>query len=642
MAVIVGVLNGTNLNRDFNFQSPISAALTPGVRLGYENELEVTLNQVATGMAFVRVTRDNVSPSEIFLVPVRVTAATVVDTTGDGWVIVRIDKDKVLDGSANAVDGSGVATVEAVEALPGSDPYVILATLAGGVITDARTWTRISEYVQPETVHYDEDGEANDSYVVTIPGITELVNGLEVTYQANTTCTGPSTLNVNGLGAKAQKMRTNDDTADGDILAGSFVTDRYDADNDVWQVMTPSNDVPPIPTKADQSEAEAGSDDSKYMTPLKTAQSIAYRMKFGGDGSDGALTVGPGATVNIDLGSAEFVVKNYSSIDINATGTLGFTNKAAKGTYLIIRCKGDAVIAGTVAMDGMGASGGAGGAGGGSSTAPGVVGSVGSDSDDILDAGSHFGAGGNFGQTNNGGDANSGGSAYTLTGAEKAFYTRTQLQVYRGIVHLVPAAGGGGGGGGAAGTGGGFTAGAAGGAGGAGGGALLIEVGGAINFTGTINCRGAAGSVGSNASAGNSTGGGGGGGGGGAGGHVVILYNELTSVAGTINITGGAGGAGGNSAADSGGSDGGGGGGGGAGAGNVRAAGGNGSAGANGNGGGSDLNGATGGAGGAEGTAGSNGGATSGGTTIGTGGGGGGGGGGAGGEKLVAKNVWFS
>ena len=104
MAVIPLILNGTNLTRDHGIQSMPSSILTEGVMQNNENELEVTTNQVDTGLCFVEVTRTTVTPNETFKVPVRITAAETIDTSGTGYVIVRIDQDKVNDGSANASD----------------------------------------------------------------------------------------------------------------------------------------------------------------------------------------------------------------------------------------------------------------------------------------------------------------------------------------------------------------------------------------------------------------------------------------------------------------------------------------------------------------------------------------------------------
>lgn len=295
MAVIPMVLNGTNLTRDHGIQSMPSAILTEGVLQNFENELEVTTNQVDTGMCFVEVTRTTVTPNETFKVPVRVTAATVVDTTGTGWVIVKIDQAKVNDGSANAEDGTGIATVEDVTVLP-SDPYVILATLASGVITDARDWSKISDYVSKNPIYYDEDVVGTDSYAITVNGIIELEDGAEFRLKVATSNTGAATLNVNGLGAKTIKRRFNQDFVTGDILAGQIIEVVYDADTDTFQMLSMLATEPASLDLATSPEALAGTDDIKYMSPLKVRESIdQFRLANGtaGETIDGSTTPQP-------------------------------------------------------------------------------------------------------------------------------------------------------------------------------------------------------------------------------------------------------------------------------------------------------------------------------------------------------------
>jgi len=540
MAVLVGVLNGKNLNRDFNFQSLASAIVTPGVRQNYDNELEVTLNQVDTGMAFVQVTRDNVSPSEVFLVPVRVTQATVVDTSGNGWIIVRVDEDKVLDGSANSVDGTGVATVEKVAALPLDDFYVILATLAGGVITDARSWSRISEYVEPDVVHYDEDAGANDSYAVTINGISELVDGMEVTFKANTANTDAATLNVNGLGAKAIRIRTSDVLVTDDIKSGSIITVRYDADNDWWQMMTPSNDVPPVPTKASQAEAEAGSDDAKYMTPLKTLQAIVANRLMGGDSSDGAID--GSADITIAGSNDTLIIKDYTSIAAAQGGGKTFTITPT-GCVLWIRVRGNADLTDwTFNFNGKGGRAGNNGSGiqggGGPGTIP-------YNSSHLWTAPT---APGGYGGAKNDGDGLRGDGGVAV--AAERDIAEADLEKFilsRTILYCGGIGGGGGGSGIGLGAGSNEIVGTAGGLGGTGGGCVIIEVLGDLTFSTTvINIEG---TNGANGGAQSSSGGSNfyasGAGGGGAGGLFLALYGGTLTGSPTVNKAGGDGGTGG-------------------------------------------------------------------------------------------------
>jgi len=102
-----------------------------------------------------------------------------------------------------------------------------------------------AEFLNAVNNHYhtglDEDGHgalpyaldtgAANAYVVDLdPALDQLIVGMPIRFKAANTNTGASTLNVNGLGAKAIKRHTRD-LAPGDIKAGQIVTVIYDGTN---------------------------------------------------------------------------------------------------------------------------------------------------------------------------------------------------------------------------------------------------------------------------------------------------------------------------------------------------------------------------------------------------------------------------
>lgn len=268
-----------------------------------------------------------------------------------------------------------------------------------------------------------------------------------------------------------------------------------------------------------------------------TWQNKAGLFKFGGTGADGALTISSGTTT-INLGGAAKLIKNYSSISITGTGVLNFSNPNANGTIVILKSAGNVTLTSSSApmldCSGLGASGGSGGAAGASH--PGIVGNSGICALGVAPSGGSAPSG------TTGGVA---GTAIALVPNQTVLYRTFQWFVGAG------ASGGSSGQGASAG---------AGGNGGAGGGFLMIECGGAWNFT-TANGISVAGIAGSNGSQGSSTSGQGAGGGGGGAGMCMVLYTSLTANSGTINVSGGGAGTGA-SAGGSGGANGGGGGGG--------------------------------------------------------------------------------
>lgn len=328
-------------------------------------------------------------------------------------------------------------------------------------------------------------------------------------------------------------MITPDNTAE----ASDFI---YESEADA----TPANDEGRVP------KLEA---DGKLST-------FFLRRKFGGDGSDGALSISSGAT-NIDLGGAKIFIKQYSSMSITGTGYLTFTNPSANGTLIIFKVQGDVTItsSATRAIDLRGLGG---------------VGAVGGDINISSEASDGLGIGCAYPEagsrtkiaasTLSNTDMNGAISASARTGRGARLSSTTAL-----LGALFCAAGG--------------QAGAgnnnSGKSGGRGAGGLLIQCNGDLNITGTIDATGGVGtdSTGSGGSGVYGMGGRGGGantdsawpawgssgsnvvncGGGGGGGCVIILYNgTLTANTATITVTGGAPGATGNGQAGTAGADG--------------------------------------------------------------------------------------
>lgn len=274
MAVLIQILNGKNQCRDFGFQAENSLILKEGVRKGYMNELAVTLNSVATGMCFIRVTRKSVTPNEVFNVPVWITSPVTVSTSGTGWIIVKIDQNKINDGSNNSADGSGVATIENVNALPVNDPYLILATLNNGAITDARTWAGIAEEAIENPIYYDEDLGNTDSYAVTIAGVKKYIDGQLYVFKAHTTNVGAATFSINNLPPKSLRKNHSSVLADGDIVANQIVGARYNADTDFMEMESHVGNSPFALSKATVQEAQLGVEQNNYMTPATTLETI--------------------------------------------------------------------------------------------------------------------------------------------------------------------------------------------------------------------------------------------------------------------------------------------------------------------------------------------------------------------------------
>lgn len=281
---------------------------------------------------------------------------------------------------------------------------------------------------------------------------------------------------------------------------------------------------------------------SQYLRGDGTWATIGGTTKFGGTGADGALSITSGTT-SIDLGGAQVVVKNYTSISITGTGSLTFTNPHANGTIIVLKSQGNVTITSSTnpAIDarGMGAN----------------YGSAGFGNSNLFFTSNS----GTAGSNNTNATGGTGGAAGVLFSKNALYHKNVLLCVgggggngggYDGSGFTGLGGGGGGGGASAINSG---TAGSNGGNigegntstsvnGGRGGGALYIECAGNYSCSSTIN---AGGNNGSAATFSN--------GGGGAGGCIFILYNTLTSNTGTYSVAGGTGGAGSGAAGGNGG-----------------------------------------------------------------------------------------
>jgi hypothetical protein len=83
---------------------------------------------------------------------------------------------------------------------------------------------------------YGIDSGAANAYVVTMPFTqTAYTDGLEVSFKASATNTGASTVNVDGLGAKAIVRRDGTALSASDILVGKIIAVRYNSTSDSFE-----------------------------------------------------------------------------------------------------------------------------------------------------------------------------------------------------------------------------------------------------------------------------------------------------------------------------------------------------------------------------------------------------------------------
>jgi hypothetical protein len=182
-------------------------------------------------------------------------------------------------------------TVNASETVAGKGEVSTTAESKAGTDTGgtgAKNWvlpSDIAANTQSGTFVYAADGEASDTYVITLtPTLTAYTEGQLISFKANTANTGAATLNVDTLGAKTIKKFHDQDLEDGDIEAGSIVDVRYDGTNFLLQT--------PVATQMSTA-------DSATLTDTSNADALHSHTIGGGVGVGNGTASASGAfTVN--------------------------------------------------------------------------------------------------------------------------------------------------------------------------------------------------------------------------------------------------------------------------------------------------------------------------------------------------------
>lgn len=104
------------------------------------------------------------------------------------------------------------------------------ADISAGAVTAAKS--------TPGAYWFGTTAGGTTAYTLTLnPALGALANGVLVVFKLNATNTNPSTLNVNGLGAKSLK-RNGVDLRPGDIVANGIYVATYNSTSDAWEIIT--------------------------------------------------------------------------------------------------------------------------------------------------------------------------------------------------------------------------------------------------------------------------------------------------------------------------------------------------------------------------------------------------------------------
>ncbi|CAM4014945.1 tail fiber protein [Geobacillus stearothermophilus] len=153
-------------------------------------------------------------------------------------------------GAANGVaslDGSAkVPTTQLPSASTSAPGIVQLNDTVSSTSTTQAATANVVKQVNDAVVAHSADyvkhpgygvatGSANAYSVTLNPAPTSYVEGMAVSVKINVDNTGPSTININNLGAKAIKKPNGNDVSAGNLKAGSIYTLRYNGINFILQ-----------------------------------------------------------------------------------------------------------------------------------------------------------------------------------------------------------------------------------------------------------------------------------------------------------------------------------------------------------------------------------------------------------------------
>lgn len=132
----VGLLNGTNITYDKDLTAGLLATTNQWVIEGLGISWSGASANVLPWKALIECIRTNGEKVMVFF---ENTANVVVDLTGTKKLYVLVSQAKIDDGSSNALDGTGIGSIQTGASYPAWD-YIPLASITGGVITDERVY----------------------------------------------------------------------------------------------------------------------------------------------------------------------------------------------------------------------------------------------------------------------------------------------------------------------------------------------------------------------------------------------------------------------------------------------------------------------------------------------------------------------
>jgi expansin (peptidoglycan-binding protein) len=174
---------------------------------------------------------------------------------GTQWIIMDSKDADTVDGSHAGTAANNVLKLDTNGKVPvGNLPSASTALVGGVQLNDTTNSTSTTQAATPNSVKTVNDsltthtadylhhtgyavatGSAN-SYIATLsPALSAYAEGVSFRLKINASNTGASTVDVNGLGAKAIKNGKGNDVAAGNLKAGVIYTLAYDGTSFILQ-----------------------------------------------------------------------------------------------------------------------------------------------------------------------------------------------------------------------------------------------------------------------------------------------------------------------------------------------------------------------------------------------------------------------
>jgi len=220
-------------------------------------------------------------------------------------------KDTYKDSGQTIVNSNPIVLDSAGRAvIYGTGSYrEVLKDSSGNLIFDVVT----SEAVVSSLSAGGTSTGTEDAQVVSA-GVFSFLDGQTIVFTAGFTNTGAMTIQVGSATPVALLKNSAGgpvNLAAGDIVAGNIYLIAYSLSNGNFQLL---QSIPPVITIASQAEAEAGTNNTNMMTPLRTAQALTYQLP--------AAAVAASLVTTTDLQNAQalFHVREEQSNGVSSSG----------------------------------------------------------------------------------------------------------------------------------------------------------------------------------------------------------------------------------------------------------------------------------------------------------------------------------